>query len=290
MLAQLALATGVGYLAAAYTVSRFLTRRTPNRPKHMPEDFGLTYDPLHCATVDGIRLAGWALTPPRPRGTVALFHGLRQGRGHTLARAAILVEAGYRCVAFDLRAHGQSGGRLSSFGCHEARDVAAVINLMREQWPYQPHGILGVSMGAAAVCFAAAHARSCHAIILESCYHDIHTAFENRLRHGYPPWISKLKKGVIWVTERRLGVRLDDASPARHIGDLCPAAVMLLTGSEDPLATPDESTRLYERCRGPRELWLVTGANHKDVVETGGEAYRQRIVGFLDRRMGRVAA
>jgi alpha-beta hydrolase superfamily lysophospholipase len=290
MLGQLALATGVGYLAAAYTVSRWLTRPSPGRPKFKPEQFGLECEPVECSTVDRLRLAGWALTPRRPRGTVALFHGLRQGRGHTLSRCAILTNAGYRCVTFDLRAHGQSTGKRTSFGFHESRDVAAVLSFVRERWPHQPHGVLGMSMGAAAVCYAAAHVRACQAVILESCYHDVHTAFENRLRHGYPPWVTKLRKGVVWVTERRLGIRLDDASPARFIGELCPAPVLLLTGSEDPLATPEESTRLYERCRGPRELWLVPGANHKDVVEVGGDVYRERIVSFLDRRMQRAAA
>ena len=69
----------------------------------------------------------------------------------------------------------------------ESRDVAAVCNLVRERWPNEPDAALGISMGAAAICFAAAETNRCQAVILESCYRDIASAFQNRLRHGYPP-------------------------------------------------------------------------------------------------------
>src|SRR5438270_10146088 len=36
LLMRLALASGIGYLAAAYTVSRWLTRRNPGRPPAVP--------------------------------------------------------------------------------------------------------------------------------------------------------------------------------------------------------------------------------------------------------------
>ena len=34
------------------------------------------------------------------------------------------------------RLHGESGGRKSSFGYHEGRDVAAVLNLVRDRWEW----------------------------------------------------------------------------------------------------------------------------------------------------------
>src|SRR5262249_37475828 len=138
LLTGLAAASGVGYVAAAYGGSRGLTRVTPGAPRRTPSDLGLAWEPLTCRTADGLRLVGWAVTPPRPRGTVALFHGLRAGRAQTLGRTALLAAAGYRCVAFDHRAHGQSGGRRSSFGYYEGRDAAAVLALLRQRWPHQP--------------------------------------------------------------------------------------------------------------------------------------------------------
>src|SRR5579864_7177096 len=134
----LAAASGVGYLATAYSVSRWLTRTTRKCPVRPAETQGLIWEDLECRTEDGLRLAGWLATPPRPRATVALFHGLRGNRGLTLGRINFLADAGYRCVAFDHRGHGHSDGRWTSFGYHESRDVNAVLDFIDQRWPRQP--------------------------------------------------------------------------------------------------------------------------------------------------------
>src|SRR5262249_35511969 len=161
MLAGIAMASGVGYVAAAYSVSRWLTRATPGKPQRTPGDLGLAWEPLECTTADYYRLKGWVATPSQPRGTVLLFHGVRNNREQTLGRTAFLAAAGYQCVAFDHRAHGESGGRRTSFGYHESRDVVAVLDLVRQTWPRQRCAVLGISMGAAALCYAADAVRGC---------------------------------------------------------------------------------------------------------------------------------
>jgi alpha-beta hydrolase superfamily lysophospholipase len=289
MLAGLALASGVGYVAAAYTVSRWLTRSTPGRPQGTPADQGLPCERLECRTADGIRLAGWAASPPLPRATVLLCHGVRNNRGQTLDRTFFLTAAGYRCIAFDHRAHGESEGKRTSFGYHERLDVQAVLELVRQRWPYQPVVALGISMGAAALCYAAPETAGCAALILESLYHDIGSAFANRVGTGYPAWFNRLRRGVAWMTERRLGVRLDQLAPAEHIGNLAPAPVLLLTGADDLHAPPEDARRLYDRCRGPRELWLVPRATHGDVFRASGPAYRERVLSFLEHWLPRAA-
>ncbi len=83
-LASLAISTGIGYLAAAYTVSRWLTRPSPRRPEETPDRFGWGWDRLECVTEDRHRLVGWCVSPPRPRATVVLCHGIRRNRATTL--------------------------------------------------------------------------------------------------------------------------------------------------------------------------------------------------------------
>jgi pimeloyl-ACP methyl ester carboxylesterase len=232
-----------------------------------------------------LTLSGWVVTPAQPRATVALFHGLRDNRSKMLNRIAFLTAAGYRCVAFDHRGHGLSQGRKTSFGYFESLDAAAVLDFVRRSWPHQAHAALGVSMGAAALCFSAGRARHCQAVILESMYHDLAGAFQGRLGRGYPPWFSRFRRGIIWVTERRLGVRLAQVAPVRHVQELAPAPVLLITGSEDPHAPPDDVERLHEACAGPREFAVIPGAGHADVCETGAASYHQLVLNFLQRRL-----
>ncbi len=289
VLTNLAVASGVGYLAAAYTVSRYLTRPSRGRPRTTPADLGWEWEPLECRTADGVRLVGWAVTPPRPRGTVALFHGLRNNRTQTLGRLAFLVDAGYRCVAFDHRAHGESSGRRTSFGFYESRDVAAVLTQMRERWPTGPHGAHGISMGAAALCYASDWTRQLDAVILESVYYDVANAFISRIGTRFPPWFRRLSRGTVWVTERRLGVRMQQLAPVDYMGQLAPAPVFLVTGADDAHAPPADAERLLQRCQGPGELWLAPRVRHTDMLEVGGQPYQERVIDFLNRWMGQGA-
>jgi pimeloyl-ACP methyl ester carboxylesterase len=285
LLARAAMASGIGYMAAAYTISRWLTRPTPSRPRTNPGNFGLPWRRVCCRTTDGIRLAGWVVEPTRPRATIALFHGMRGSRERVMDRVVFLARHRYRCVAFDLRAHGESGGRRTSFGFHESHDVAAVLDFIRSRWPRHPAAALGTSMGAAALCYAARQAAGWQAVILESCYQDIGRAFSSRLQHGYPQWYRQLSRGVIWVTERRLGLRLQQLAPVDHVADLAATPVFVLTGADDVHAPPEEAQELFERCRGPRDLWVVPGAGHRDVFDVGGAHYQERVLDFLTQHL-----
>src|SRR5262245_37526665 len=62
-LMALVMATGVGYVIAAYFASRWLTRSKKRRPEQTPADFDLAYDTITCRTADGLRLTGWVVEP-----------------------------------------------------------------------------------------------------------------------------------------------------------------------------------------------------------------------------------
>jgi alpha-beta hydrolase superfamily lysophospholipase len=240
---------------------------------------------VECVTGDGYRLRGWVVEPSAARATVALFHGLRQNRAQVLDRIAFLAAAGYRCVAFDHRAHGQSDGRRTSFGYNEGRDVTAVLELAQRRWPHQPLAALGISMGAAALCFAAKQMSGLDAVLLESLYHDLDSTFRNRIGTKFPSWFRRFRRGVIWVTERRLGLRLGQIAPVNYVAALAPAPVLLLTGSEDALAPPSDAERLFARCSEPRQLAIIPGVDHTNMIAVGGRLYRDTILDFLDRTL-----
>ena len=66
-----------------------------------------------------------------------------------------------------------------------------------------------------------------------------------------------------------------------YVGRLAPVPVLLLTGSEDAAAPPEDAERLFARCKEPRRLVLVPGADHYTMVATGGQFYRDTILDFL---------
>jgi alpha-beta hydrolase superfamily lysophospholipase len=281
---RLALVSGVGYVAAAYTASRFLTKPRCRPLRTSPADFGLPFTELQTVTPDGVSLSGWLVEPAEPRGTVALFHGMRHTREQMLGRMTRLHSAGYRCVAFDHRAHGLSRGKRVSFGWYESHDVAAVAQLIADRWPEQPRAALGISMGAAALTFAGP-ACGWRGLVLEGIYAEIELAFRRRIGRFYPKWFGRLYPGIIWVTRRRLKVSLDELCPVDAVRALSGIALLLVTGTEDYLAPPEDARRLAEAVESPVEMLLVPGAAHNDVAETGGEAYSDTLLRFFDQVM-----
>src|SRR5204863_807187 len=107
-LIRLALASGVGRVAAQHLVARWLLRPPRQPVRRTPSSLGLEWEPLILTTEDAFTLRGWLVTPPRPRATLLLFHGLQTTREQMLSRLSFLVPAGYRCLAVDHRAHGES--------------------------------------------------------------------------------------------------------------------------------------------------------------------------------------
>src|SRR5207237_165971 len=114
---------------------------------------------------------------------------------------------------------------------------------------------------------------------------DLASAFQSRVGRNYPAWFSRFSRGVIWFTEKRLGIAVKEVSPAQEIDKLAPAPVLLLAGSDDPHASAGDMARLFQLCREPRTLEIIPGAGHEDVCAKGGEFYKERVLGFLEQYM-----
>lgn len=278
--ARVALASGVGYLALSYTISRFMVRHRRRKLTRTPADLGLPFEEVEIETADGLTLKAWVVDAPGARGTVAIFHGMRHNRQAMLSRIPILHAAGYRCVLIDHRAHGESPGKQVSFGWYEAMDVVATAKFIAERWSDQPRFALGTSMGASAISLAG-RVGGWNAIVLEGVYPELSVAFKRRIGNHYPKWFHTVYPLVIWFTQKRLHVRIDQIQPVQVIGEFESIPVLLITGTEDRLAPPEDALRV-KRAAGERaKLLVIPGAGHNDVCEVGGERYRDTLVEFL---------
>jgi pimeloyl-ACP methyl ester carboxylesterase len=81
----------------------------------------------------------------------------------------------------DFQAHGESPGNKITFGHLESLDVEAALRFLKERFPGERIGVIGTSMGAAAMVLAE-HRPPVQAIILESMYPTIDQATQDRLR------------------------------------------------------------------------------------------------------------
>ena len=152
------------------------------RPKVAPRtdpqrELGYDFQRVEFRTSDGINIVAWwipAQHPPdqiprrRSRGgandpqwgtqAALVCHGLTSSKADQLVLAHDLVPGGYNCLVLDFRAHGESGGQITTFGALEKRDVLAAVRWLKANHPSQSQRIVGVgaSTGAAALISAAA--------------------------------------------------------------------------------------------------------------------------------------
>ena len=282
----------VGALASWLLAAQLLTpqRRAPDA---LPEGVGFTWQDLTLHTRDGLLIAAWAVTPDRAPGAVALLLHAKDGC-RSAHRVQLAADAGLAVLALDLRAHGESEGRLTGLGWHERAEVAAAVEEARRRWPGLPLVGWGVSMGAAALVYSVDPASpdalppdSFAALVLESLYTDIDSAFANRVRLRLGAWALPAAALVKWLASWRGGLEPAGMQPLASLGRLHAATgdaleLLLASGADDRRTPPADLWRLAE-AGGGRAL-LVPGADHEDLLAAAStDEWERTVVAFLTR-------
>jgi len=276
---------GVAAVAWGVLAAYRATRVPRYRLDLTPADFHLPFGLLTLTTADGIRLTGWRLVPPSPRGVVLVQHGYGTCRADPLRLIALVYEGGYAVVSVDFRGHGESGGHCT-FGRQERLDVQAMVEAVAADQRLRrlPIGYLGISMGAAVGMLAAAEDPRIQAVVSDSSYARLAPMVwrYQRMAYGLP------EAPFGWITGAclacALGVPLSSLDPARAVRMLrCP--LMIIHGAEDLSIPVSHARELHAAAAGPKELWIVPGAGHVASVDQAGAEYPRRVMAFLERSL-----
>ena len=245
-----------------------------------PQDIGLENYMEVTFYSDGLRLSGWfipALHKEKP--IVLIAHGLGANKDNFLFPALMVHELGYNVFIFDFRAHGNSGGHLTTFGIKEARDVKAAYDWIVKAYPSCPVYALAYSAGGAAVIKAAAEYGIFSKIVLDSTFSRLeNVARATTLKRlgplATPVWQLGRFWGWFWT-----GVDIDDDRPEKHMALLTNRPVMIIHGTKDTVIPYTESLHLYEATNYRAQLWLVENMQH--VQSMNHPDYKTRLHNFF---------
>ena len=245
-----------------------------------PANFPFPVEDVVWETTDSHTIRDWFVPAPDSDRAIVLLHGYGGDRRGMLPRAKFFREHGYNVLLYDARACGESSGAIVTMGFHEAKDLEAGLAWLRTKGTRRV-ACLGVSQGGATILFAAEKMVVMRCVICESVYDELIHAVDRRFRHyfGVPGWLGACL--VIPIAEHRTGVDLDMVKPAREIARL-PCPVFIISGDQDAKTWPEDTKRLFEAARQPKELWLVPEAGHGDLY---GPEYESKIIGFLEKYM-----
>lgn len=262
---------------------------TPDQIKSVDQVFaqiGATRTDLVATASDGIILRGWKVRAAHPSDNwVLLLHGRSQNRLSMLGYAKFLLNSAYNVVMMDARAHGESGGLISTYGHVERYDVKAVMDALTASENVDHAYALGESMGAAVALQAAAVDPRIEGVIAEGAFRNLH---EVMFDYAGLRWSAFLGKTLfrpaamlaVHETEQQGGFNFDEVSPEASVSER-KFPVMLISGLSDHNIPKRHAQAIYSAAAGPKELWLVPRAHHQGALQTAPQEFRQRVLRFL---------
>jgi pimeloyl-ACP methyl ester carboxylesterase len=206
-----------------------------------------------------------------------------------IRRVPFVHEAGWNALVFDLRHHGESAGKATTFGAKEKEDVKAAAGLARSRSP-GPVVLWGVSLGAASSVLAAAEDPQAAGVICDSSYRSLEDTVRHhvQLARGWRWWLAIVPswpvadEAVFWMGRRgdfdprTVDVR---AAAARLAG----RPALFVANSEDRRMPKEIAFDLKAAAGKDAEVLIVPGRSHGGAWRDGTAAYRAAAQVVLDR-------
>ncbi len=285
-------------------------RRAPE-PRHRdvldrPAEYGLALEPFTVTAADGVPLAALLATlspepgraektrrmavrlgppPASPRGTAVLLHGRGGMKEDMLAIAERFVAGGYRCVVYDARCHGESGGWSCTFGHRETQDLSAVLDRVaallseRGEDPGQVCA-MGISLGAAVLLQSLPREPRLSAIVAVAPFATLPEVVDRAAKRAIHPSIPGwFVAGTMRAGGWRAGFDPFSISPLRSVAT-AGQPVFFAHGARDGIIPAEHSERLHAAAAGPKALRIVPDGHHSDVLAKGGDALYEEMIAF----------
>lgn len=272
-------------LVTGTCLSFYYTRRLPRTVFHTPAEYGLEYEDVTFKASDGLELRGcWIPVPVRAAPAVIILHGHGGSLDGDLHRAPAFHNAGFSVFLFDFRAHGESQGRISSFGCFERFDVQGAVAHVRSRGAGKI-GLLGFSYGGIASMVSAPPCPEVSAVVSDGGPVRMQTAIAGRgVEWHFPRWFSTFFGWVIvYITSLRLGRNLFACNALRWVGRISPRPILFIHGEDDPYCIDFDD--LWDAAREPKEAWRLPGVGHTKASELYPEEFERRVIGFFAKNL-----
>jgi len=198
--------------------------------------------PVEMTARDGAVLKAWLLSRAIANGDcVMTLHGIADSRTETAGLARLFVENHYTVLMPDIRAHGESGGAIATYGLLEAGDVHQWVDwLIASEHPRNLFA-MGESLGAAVLLQSLAVEPRFRAVVAESPFANLKDIAEYRVARmlPVPQWLAyAAAKPMVWsgflYAMWKYGVDFRAVRPEDAIG-FSSTPVLLIHGLADTI-------------------------------------------------------
>ena len=265
------------WILGGYVVAAKVAAPRPSVIEHRDAIGGKAVEDVSVRTEDGLTLSAW-LVRNAPDRAVIFLPGIGSNRQQFGRHADYYTELGYTLLMPDLRATGQSEGRVISIGWNERKDLMACFNYLRDAG-YAHVGADGISLGAAAICYSLKELKDLAFIVLESSYDTIDHAFYNRLDLYHVPHF--LVYPVRWFVAWKIGAGPEQMRPVDFM-PYCTAPTLVLAGDSEGYLKVSETMDLFNGCASAKKrVHIFKGAHHENFLKRCPDEFKQEVGDFL---------
>lgn len=271
-----------GVLAVSWKAGQDLLHPERDTGTGTPTDAGLAWSWANFTARDGVPLVGWwmpanASTPH----TVVFLHGYGDAKDQGLPLYPALHNLSANVLAFDFRAHGQSGGDHTTAGLDESADVQGALDWVANRTGQaDPDVVLvGWSMGGAAAIHAASLDPRIDGVVTDGAFSRLQRIVETSISEftGLPKW--PFGPLAVLLAGWSVGADLPHHAPVEWLAQYH-GPLLLVQGEADATVTPDQVDEL-SRSATRADVWKVAGAAHVKAFEQDPAAYGAHLAAFL---------
>ncbi len=231
---------------------------------HPPNRRVAAVPPPQCEKIDyqgdGVTLKGWrGDASGKHRGTLIYLHGVADNRTSGAGVISRFQNRGFDVVAYDNRAHGESGGDVCTYGYFEKEDLRRVLNTVRPG----PVVLIGSSLGAAVALQTAAIDGRISAVVAAECFSDLKTVVKERAPFFFTAGVVER---AIQIAEQQGQFQIDAVSPATAARTV-KVPTLVIHGADDVDTPPDHSGRVFANLAGSKKMILVPEARHNESLQ-----------------------
>ena len=202
------------YIMLSLYITSLAIKATRKIPESDPSSVNLQYSNQVFYTEDGIRLNGWFIENTNLE-TVIIIHGVDANKsdGYILDLMKDTFDMGYSVFVFDLRAHGESGGKNLGLAYKERKDLESSIKFLKNQFNVEKIVIFGISYGGTIAISNSSLDSSIKGIVVDSPFYDLPELLSSEVsnRTFIPEFIAKLLKfGIIRSVDLLYEIKTND--------------------------------------------------------------------------------
>lgn len=242
----------------------------------------------HQTTPGGLKLDAWYVANPKPTNkTIVIAHGFAGDKTKMAMYGQMFLNLGYNVLIPDDRAAGKSEGNIIGFGWNDRKDYVRWIQQVVAKNLHAEIAMFGISMGGATTMMTAGEKLPSNVkAFIEDCGYDtVKNEIDFQAQSMYHlPTIPRfpLVDIVSGISKLRAGYFYGEASSVAqlHKNKL---PMMFIHGSADTFVPTDMVYKNYAATQGPKELWVVPGAEHAMSFEKNPKLYTTKVKAFLDK-------